>query len=289
MKSIYNNNAFIVKILTGMEELRSHSVQVQEALLKMQEELPRYVIDCFVAAGYDTMPAIVRIDEQKLNEIEGFINRTYPEEAKFYADSSSKKCMILPGHREIIHLFISEAKQKTVGLKRKLNDAFSTKTKRKHQQAGSSAAEDSSSSMASALSCIRQQIAMWQRREKVNQKVKNWKEHKEFEVKVNKSGTTGYVATIRCCLCMRNFQLGMKSGKPLISNWTRHIPTCTVPLTSKWTNTRGRLVGNSGVILSCPRNRVSLTAGRCEYKVHHSLVRIRASTVYARESHTTTT
>ena len=63
----------------------------------------------------------------------------------------------------------------------------------------------------------------------------------------------------------------------------------TVPLTSKWTNTRGRLAGNPGVILSCPRNRVSLTAGRCEYRVHHALVRIRASAVYARTSHTTTT
>ena len=62
----------------------------------------------------------------------------------------------------------------------------------------------------------------------------------------------------------------------------------TVPLTSKWTNTRGRLAGNPGVVLSCPRNRVSLTAGRCEYRVHHALVQIRASTVYARESHTTT-
>ena len=66
-------------------------------------------------------------------------------------------------------------------------------------------------------------------------------------------------------------------------------PTPTVPLTSKWTDTRGRLAGNPGVILSFPRNRVSLTAGRCEYRVHHALVRIRASTVYARESHTTTT
>ena len=59
----------------------------------------------------------------------------------------------------------------------------------------------------------------------------------------------------------------------------------TVPLTSKWTNTRGRLAGNSGVILSCPRNRVSLTAGTCEYRVHHALVRIRASTVCSRKSH----
>ena len=33
-------------------------------------------------------------------------------------------------------------------------------------------------------------------------------------------------------------------------------------------NTRGRLAGNPGVILSCPRNRVSLTVGRCEYRVH---------------------
>ena len=67
------------------------------------------------------------------------------------------------------------------------------------------------------------------------------------------------------------------------------IPLVTVPFTSKWTNTRARLAGNPGIILSCPRNRVSLTTGRCEYRVHHALVRIRASTVYARASHTTTT
>ena len=63
----------------------------------------------------------------------------------------------------------------------------------------------------------------------------------------------------------------------------------TVPFTSKWTNTRGRLAGNLGIILSCPRNRVSLTAGRYKYRVHHALERIRASTVYARANHTTTT
>ena len=67
----------------------------------------------------------------------------------------------------------------------------------------------------------------------------------------------------------------------------------TVPLTSKWTNTRGRLAGNPGVILSCPRNRVSLTAGTVDANTE-CITRwcgyVRAlHCVYARESHTTTT
>ena len=100
----------------------------------------------------------------------------------------------------------------------------------------------------------------------------------------NQNETLFNLATRRDC-----FLCAISGSSTIVPDTNCAGKSNTVPLTSKWTNTRGRLAGNPGVILSCPRNRVSLTAGRCEYRVHHALVRIRASTVYARESHTTTT
>ena len=105
---------------------------------------------------------------------------------------------------------------------------------------------------------------------------------------INFMNIIGDIATVRITNCLIKECLSTEST--LVDMTLLVCPSLTtVPLTSKWTNTRGRLAGNPGVILSCPRNRVSLIAGRYEYRVHHALVRIRACTVYARKSHTTTT
>ena len=79
--------------------------------------------------------------------------------------------------------------------------------------------------MASLVEDIRQQVAKWQRRQKVNEKLRDLKEHDQYEALVKKDGR-GYTASIQCKLCGKNIALGLKGKKPLISNWTRHVGTC---------------------------------------------------------------
>lgn len=51
------------------------------------------------------------------------------------------------------------------------------------------------------------------------------KENKELEIKVKRSGAA-FAASIYCNMCMKSIALGTKSGKPLISNWSRHVAKC---------------------------------------------------------------
>ena len=62
------------------------------------------------------------------------------------------------------------------------------------------------------------------------------KEHEHYEVNVRIAGEAHY-AVILCKICGKNYYLGKKSGKPMISSWTRHIITC---LDSPYHVSRGR-------------------------------------------------
>ena len=86
--------------------------------------------------------------------------------------------------------------------------------------------EENTTTCLHSIACdIRLQVCKWQRRASVDQKLKCMKEKKEFEVKVKRSGAA-FAASIYCNMCMKSIALGTKSGKPLISNWTRHVAKC---------------------------------------------------------------
>lgn len=92
-------------------ELPSYQEQVQEALVAMKSKLPEYVIESFVASGYDTLPIIAIVQCNTLTIIEDFVNSQYPGEARFYSSTAIPRCKFLPGHRILIMGFVREVNQ----------------------------------------------------------------------------------------------------------------------------------------------------------------------------------
>ena len=77
------------------------------------KKLPAYIVNCLVAAGYDTLPVIASINTSKepgntLEEIENFINREYPEDCQSLPTQNSRNCKFLPGHRQLIDQFVKD-------------------------------------------------------------------------------------------------------------------------------------------------------------------------------------
>ena len=52
-------------------------------IAKLQSKLPQYVVNCFEAAGYDSLEVIADVDVQDLREIETFVLEQYPNDPKY--------------------------------------------------------------------------------------------------------------------------------------------------------------------------------------------------------------
>ena len=74
-----------------------------KAVMAMKETLPKYVMDSFIAAGFDTLEVISEIDttsEYGLQEIEQFITDEHKEDDRFKSGINvSGHFRFLPGHR----------------------------------------------------------------------------------------------------------------------------------------------------------------------------------------------
>lgn len=176
--------------------INEYEAQQQKALLLMRSKLPEYIINCFVAAGFDTISAIATMDvsenpENSLHVIEEFINRKHPNDPRFTFNAMASALEFPPGHRGIIKSFVNEVKQldeeKRVARKRHINatSVMGGKRRRVSSISGSIPFSDTSScssvespiiSPADVMSNIRQQVVKWQRRHK-SQKVRDLKEH----------------------------------------------------------------------------------------------------------------
>ena len=85
--------------------------QREETLSQMKANLPEYVVNCLVAAGFDTSMALATLDlsDKPGNSIDGirqFISRKHPGDAKFKSDESSDVADFLPGHINLIKEFV---------------------------------------------------------------------------------------------------------------------------------------------------------------------------------------
>ena len=72
------------------------------SLLRLK--LPQYIVNCFITTGYDTLG---EINDQKLNDIEEFINKHFPKNNK-YIHPDFDICMFPPGHRTRITQVVKE-------------------------------------------------------------------------------------------------------------------------------------------------------------------------------------
>ena len=73
---------------------------------------------------------------------------------------------------------------------------------------------------------IRRQVAKRQRSQK-DTKLRELKEHEHFELNIKQEGGE-LVTSIQCKVCSRSYSLGVKEGRPMISNWTKHVSKCVL-------------------------------------------------------------
>ena len=52
----------------------------------MRQNLTEYVVNCFIASGYDTLHSVSTIGDENLQEIEEFINSEYPQDERFISN-----------------------------------------------------------------------------------------------------------------------------------------------------------------------------------------------------------
>ena len=88
----------------------------EEAHLALLSELPGYVVESFMATGYDTLKVISKMDTSNspgnsLEEIEHFISTEFAEDPRFARGNTSKSVFkFLAGHRKRITEFVSQIK-----------------------------------------------------------------------------------------------------------------------------------------------------------------------------------
>ena len=86
------------------------------AVTALQAKLPRYIVNCFLAAGYDTLELIADVDDDCLQEIEQFISEQYPNDPKYTPTTIPihTPFKFPPGHRKRIQKFVEEIKKEIV-------------------------------------------------------------------------------------------------------------------------------------------------------------------------------
>lgn len=227
-----------------------------EAYLFMKKMLPSYVVNCFMATGYDTLSVLAEMNDESLAEIEDIINKEYPNESCFRHQAipthflpSSNIFKFQPGHRKRIKKFVEEVKQllssqasgkqkirvkRSTGCRDVSSEPSKPSVKYFKRSVGDASVNENLSWIATdrgkecfseldLLTDFRQSFAKWQRQQK-NQEHKEIKENQDFLVKISTSGADNAInASVSCYSCGKVLSLGVKSNKILLSNWTRHI------------------------------------------------------------------
>lgn len=207
-----------------------------EACALMKQKLPSYVVNSFIATGYDTLDVIAEINDEALAEIEEIMNNEYLGDACFrnqsiHINTSASVFKFQPGHLKRIKKFVEEvqellsAKQTSMCTKRKRHvSTFKANVKlaRMSDEKGVDEFEDEDcSTELDLLANFRQSFAKWQRHQKQSE-LRDIKENKHFLVRISVSNSK-INASVNCYLCGNVLSLGVKSNKVLLSNWTRHL------------------------------------------------------------------
>lgn len=86
-----------------------------EAIRLMKMKLPPYIVNSFIATGYDTLDVIADLTDKDITEIEAIIKDDFVGDDRFvnHATGNASDMSLFkfqPGHRKRIHKFIEEAK-----------------------------------------------------------------------------------------------------------------------------------------------------------------------------------
>ena len=119
----------------------------------MRKNLPEYIVNCFLAAGYDTLPIIDEMDVSdepgnSLQVIEEFIFKQHPNDPEFYHKNNTAALLFPPGHRRRIERFVRDVtkhlEEEHTQLNHKRRAVNSASTPKRDGQTSSSGNESSS-------------------------------------------------------------------------------------------------------------------------------------------------
>ena len=94
-----------------------------DVIALMRAKLPRYVVECFLLAGYDTIEVIAQMNtlegsaNNSIDQIESFILKNFPDDPTYrHTSSLTPSFIFVPGHRIRITQFVNEVKAKYTGI-----------------------------------------------------------------------------------------------------------------------------------------------------------------------------
>ena len=212
------------------------SLEVDVNLL-MQKRLPKYVMNCLQAAGYDELEVIASMDTNEgeassISKIEKYIERHHKTNPDMLPSYSTESCTSLPfefppGHCIRICNFIQEVKQLYRNTK-------STNISTKHSRSATAKKlklmaqpEDKHPlSVDEITHKVHDSISKWIGQQK-HTMLNSLKEGKHYTVIVNNHSNGQIVAVVNCGICRTSVRLHPLNRHYQISNWTRHIKKCT--------------------------------------------------------------
>ena len=216
-------------LLTENESHSSFQTEQLKALAVMRDNLPEYIVESFVEAGFDTLDVISQIDtnpNSTLEEIQQFITREFMEDVRFKRGFGvTGQFKFLPGHQLQVNNFITKVKEETANSKKLklrtkskrtstnteiLSNATSLKRKKIDLDLSLNPVPESINSIDEAfiqpenqgnvMAKIRQQIVRWQRQHSTD-RVARLKEPQHFEVRVDVVGKDNLSLYIICNIC----------------------------------------------------------------------------------------
>jgi len=90
------------------------AVSKEEAWIALKNELPDYIVDSFMTAGYDILPVISKMDTSKtagnsLEEVEQYISTELIDDPRFCRGITNHDTFkFLPGHQQRITDFVNK-------------------------------------------------------------------------------------------------------------------------------------------------------------------------------------
>jgi len=205
----------------------------------MEQKLPRYVMNCLKAAGYDEKEVIASMDtgddeNNSMTKIEKYIDKHYKNNPDMCPTISSSGTELPfefpPGHRIRICNFVEEVKR-TFKLKLSSRKAVSSSNVRSTPIAVKkpkimAQAEKPSPLLADEIECrVQESIAKWLSRQE-NLALNRLENEKHYSVTTTDHGNGQISVQVNCFICHISVRLHPYNSHYQISNWTRHIKKC---------------------------------------------------------------
>ena len=228
----------------------------------MERRLPRYVVNCFRAAGYDEIQIVASMDTSdremnSISKIEKYIEERFKHIPDMLPPSMSLEVNagpfeFPPGHRIRICNFVEEVKQ----LFMSSHNYTLASTKQPSRPAKKSKLMPHSHAPLTAdeVSCqIHKSITTWVKRQRLTF-LRTLQEGKHYSVIVRNDSNDQVSAFVKCCICHTSVRMHQLNQHYQLSNWTRHIKKCASDATidSKQTKLLLPKISLSAAKLSSP-------------------------------------